>query len=562
MKFAQLSKAAGAMCASFALAVCGSAQGDVNNNTSASTSKMATKQSAAGNTASAILGVNVSGIQWSSRQFTNLIYGSSWIVQNASGASSRVPANLLDANGWVKSAPAGSRIMRELTAPLNGGKFICRYQGNGTLSVSGPAVSNVATSAGSTNFTLAGTYPNPKTALLSYAVDPTNYIRNIDCRETSASSGNTLTPEFLSQLSMFRTIRFMKWQTATEGNWPVTWATRNKPGDGDYTKNDGVPVEVMVQSANQAGADLWVTVPWNADNDYITKFATYVRENLATNHRAYVEVSNEVWNGNYPVAAQATKEAQAEALPSGTNSQTAGNLERYAEKTKQVMEIWTNVFSGQNNRLVRVASWQHVSPYYTDLLLKYMNVSQFVDALATAPYFGYDATSSMSLDQIMTSLPAEVSAAVNWGAQQKSVASKYGLRYLTYEAGQGIVLSNNVPLEQQVQRDTRMHDAYLQFMKSWQTQIGDSLNLFALEGQISKYGAWGLSEYIGQPASQAPKLQAVLDFLGLNATAAGPPVVYSPTQVCDAHSIVPGTSSCVTNAAMTAPPTNTNTAIH
>ncbi len=496
------------------VSACGSSSGGASQSAANATAQ-GTKQGGAAGTASGTLGINVNGIQWSSsRTFMNLIYGSSWMMQDASGAYSDVPADSLDANGWVKSVPAGSHVVRGLAVPLNAGKFICKYQGNGALNVTGAAVSNVSTSAGVTRFSLAATNPNPQPASLSYTVDPSNYIRNIDCREVGASTSATLAPEFLSAVSIFKSIRFMKWQTATEGNWPVTWATRNKPGDGDYTKNDGVPVEVMVQTANQAGSDLWVTVPWNADDDYITKFATYVRDNLAANHRVYVEVSNEVWNGGYPVSAQATKEAQAEGLPSGTNSTSAGNLERYAEKTEQVMSIWSTVFGGKSSRLVRVASWLN-SPYYTDLLLKYMNLSQSVDALATAPYFGYEATSSMSLDQIMSALPGEVSTAVNVGIQQTAVAQKYGVRYITYEAGQSIVLKDNVTLEQQVQRDPRMHDAYQQFMSAWQAQIGEGLNLFALEGPISQYGAWGLSEYIGQPVTQAPKQRAVDEFLGI-----------------------------------------------
>ena len=507
---AYVSRAMTAASALLFLAGCGSA-----SNGTAKVDNGAKGQAPGRQPAGGTLGINVAGFQ-GSRPFMNLIYNSSWAFQEASGGLSEVPGDSLDANGWVKSAPAGTKVIRYLAAPLNAGKFICRYQGNGTINVSGPSVSNVTTTAGATRFSLAATYPNPQSATLSYTVDPANYIRNIDSREASASTTSTLTPEYLSALSAFRTIRFMKWQVATEGNWPVTWPTRNKPGDGDYGKNDGVPVEVIVGAANQADSDLFVTMPWNADDDYITRFATYVRDNLATNHRVYVEVSNEVWNGGYAVAAQAAKEAQAEGLASATGSGSAGALERYAEKTEQVMAIWSNVFSGQNSRLVRVASWQHVSPYFSNLLLNYMNLSHSVDALATAPYFGYEATGSMSLEQIMSALPGEVAAAVDSGVQQKIVAQKYGLRYLTYEGGQTVVLPNNVPLELQVERDPRMHDAYQQFMNAWQSRIGDGLTLFALDGQIGQYGGWGLSEYVGQPIAQAPKLRAAYEFLGLS----------------------------------------------
>ena len=42
----------------------------------------------------------------------------------------------------------------------------------------------------------------------------------------------------------------------------------------------------------------------------------------------------------------------------------------------------------------------------------------------------------------------------------------------------------------------------------------DLLVLFSATGPISKFGAWGLREYAGQPRSDAPMLDAVLTALG------------------------------------------------
>ena len=80
-------------------------------------------------------------------------------------------------------------------------------------------------------------------------------------------------------------------------------------GEQDYgvllvAQMGGVPneLQLIVETANKAGGDPWVTIPWNADDDYITRFATYVRDNLASGHQVYVEVGNEVWNGGSPIA--------------------------------------------------------------------------------------------------------------------------------------------------------------------------------------------------------------------------------------------------------------------
>ena len=474
------------------------------------------KESDHSSTKALTLGINVSpfGAYEGTGPFMNLIYGSSWQMQNSPhGGFADMALASLDANGWVRSLPRNSRVMRALAVPFGTGKFVCRYKGGGLIDVSGSAVSAVSKWVGQTQFTLTNSPDQPRFANLTYSVDPVNYIRDIDCRAANASPTEAFTPEFVSALSGFSTVRVMKWQSATEANLPVTWAKRNKPGDADYLKNDGVPVELLVEAANRADADLWVTVPWNADDEYVRNFAATVRDKLAPGHQVYVEVSNEVWNGGYAVGRQAAAEAKAEGLPPASGSGTPGSLERYAEKTKQVMAIWSRVFAGQQRRLVRVASFQHVAPYFSELLLKYMDLHQSIDALATAPYFGFEITDTMSLDQIMAALPAQLAAALKQGVQQKAIAEKYGLRYVTYEAGQTVVLPKNVQLEQQVERDPRMYDIYRQFMLSWRSQLGDQLNLFTLSGQIGQYGGWGLVEYLGQPEAQAPKMRAVQDFL-------------------------------------------------
>ena len=119
--------------------------------------------------------------------------------------------------------------------------------------------------------------PNPQPATLTYRVEPDDYIRDIDCREITEPNTVILSPEFVSALSIFKTVRFMKWQVATEGNWPVRWKHETSRVTAIMRK-DGVPVELLVSAANEAGTDLWVTVPWNADDDYIIRFATYLRD--------------------------------------------------------------------------------------------------------------------------------------------------------------------------------------------------------------------------------------------------------------------------------------------
>ena len=299
----------------------------------------------------------------------------------------------------------------------------------------------------------------------------------------------------------------------------------------------------MVDLANQVGASPWFNMPWNADDDYITKFATYVRDHLASDKPVYVETSNEVWNPGYWVYKQAAAEGQQEGLPSSYGGEFQLALERYAEKTQHVMQIWSTVFAGQTSRLVRVAAFQNAQPGYGEMMLKFNNTYQFVDAYATAPYFTFQGTdyTGQSLDDIMnTAIPANMSWTLARAAENKQIAQKYNLRYVTYEAGQHVVLPNNVDLLKQIERDPRMYDLYKSYINTWQSQFGDLMTLFAMTGPISGYGAWGMTEYNGQPIDQTPKLRAVRDFLGISTSTS----TTTTTQVCPDGSVIPLTSTC------------------
>lgn len=539
-------------------AACGSASGAPSDapqgaaNASATTGLNALTTSASSTAPQ--LGTNVATIQnWDgSRPFMNLIYGSDWQMQGPSGAQD-LPAQYLDSNGWVKSLPAGYQVLRGLSFTAASGDIICRYQGNGTVFVGGNMVSNISYGSGFTKFTLTASYPNTQLTYLKYDVDPTNYIRNIDCREVSASTTDHFAPEFTTTLNGFKLIRFMKWSSA-EGNsgvqsaFPtptITWATRNKPGDGSYVGNDGVPVEEMVALANQMGADAWFSMPWNADDDYITKFATYVRDNLAPGRQVYVETSNEVWNAGYPVYHQAAAEGLAENLDGSMGGEFQRAAERYGEKTSHVMQIWSNVFSGQMNRLVRVYAFQTVNIGYGEMGLKY--AIPYVDAYATAPYWAFfdNEYAGQSLDEIMnTVLPGKISEALTNAAQSKALAQKYNLRFVTYEGGQHVVLRNNPTLLTQIERDSRIGNLYTSYINQWQSQIGDTLTLFALTGPISPYGAWGMTEYNGQPSTQTPKMNAVRALLGTTTAS---------TQICPDGSVISSTSTCPTTTTQVCP---------
>jgi len=449
------------------------------------------------------------------RALANLAAGASW------GASDHRPitSSDVDKDGNLKRIPDGVTLYRLMTFPnvsAHTATIRCSWKGNGVFKPGGRRVQNVSQRPGAFTFTLNNDHAaiqGGNVMLGISSMDPSDPIRDIDCREAEMPVGARFDPQFLDSLRGFKILRFMDWQRSNN-NAPVTWATRHLPKGIDTTNADGIAIEDMIALAKQAGTDAWFNMPWNADDDYYERFARMVHDTLPADRTVYVELANEVWNLAFPVSRQAIQEGRSSNLSS--NDVLAGRY-RYAEKTAHVMDIWAKVYADRRGKLVRVAACQNGSGCAKQVL-GFRDTASHVDALATAPYFGNGLNKEpfTTPDQVFERLGAEIDRATNYALEAKAVAAQYGKRYIAYEAGQSLIYRNQ-PLEEQVQRDARMYDAYKRYLETWRTKIGDTLILYNSSGSISRYGAWGLIEYIGQPLSEAPKMRAVREQLPLSA---------------------------------------------
>jgi len=462
------------------------------------------------------LGINVTTINaWNqTRAFMNLAAGgrwqlisggkTTWLTEDRTDADQN--PNLLYSGEWL------ARVLNPPTAAYRGQSvdIKCKWTGSGTVSISGSVAKNAQISGKSLTFTWvpAGT---STPSLRIKDMDGSDPIKNVDCREADANANQTFDTTFLNDVRRYSSVRFLKWMLATENNLPVSWATRTTPRSGTYIGPDGVALEYMVQLANEAGVDPWFTIPWNADDEYIRKFAEYVRDNLDPGRVAYVETANEVWNWAYKVTGQARDEGLERNL--GPDAGRA-LLRRYAQRSGEVLDVWTDVYKGQMSRIVRVVGAQSVNPWASQQVLDFEDTASKVDALTTAPYFGADLKTTPltagGLDTFFqTTLPQILDARIEFARQQRDLAKRYGLRYITYEAGQHVTAGTDVALLEKIQRDPRMGQLYTRYLNYWRNEFGDLMVLFCDYGSISQYGGWGQQEYIGQPLSEAPKAQAV-----------------------------------------------------
>lgn len=460
------------------------------------------------------IGINLTSLNSTSgqRAFANLAVGDTWKIVGIGKDWTEFPGENILPDGGIAGLPPGSNAVRFLTRPIpnqRGIEIRCTWEGKGQIVAKGAPLSTLFARSNQLTFHWDS---NMKDGvwLQVLSVDPNRPIRNVDCREASMPAALRFDPAFVTSLTGYHVLRFMDWQR-TNQNEIVNWTKRTLPNSIENSRGSGVAIEDMVALAKATRASPWFCMPWNADDDYIERFARYVHDTLPPDQIVYVEVGNEIWNVGFPASKQAISEGLARGI---ADNPKEAHLFRLAERTIEVMKIWEKVFADGPKRLVRIISTQHVTPDSAAKILARGDTAAHVDALATAPYFGYDLMKvgqTSDLTEIFGRLNAEVDHTIDAAVANRIVAAKYGKRYIAYEAGQHVVLPYNVPLTVQIQRDPRMYAAYKHYLAAWRSRVGDTIVMFANVGGIGAFGAWGLSEYSGQPLSETPKLRAVLE---------------------------------------------------
>jgi hypothetical protein len=476
------------------------------------------------------LGINLTSLaDWNSElPFVDLMRMSrDWISVDSEGAWGKGPALNLDENGWVTSLQKGYRALRILSSLPAGqypsGVYTILYDGEGEISAPNGRLTKQAAGmallkidAKKDGFTIEITKTNPQ-----------NYLRNIRVIMPGFAASydtNPWHPIFLQRWQGIACIRFMDWML-TNNSSQSQWKTRPKLSHASFA-NNGVPVELMLDLANRLNADAWFCMPHLADDDYTLQFALVVKDKLKPNLKAWLEYSNEVWNGGFEQHKYAAQ--QGLALRLDKESWTAA-LRFNAHRSTQMFNIWSTVFTG-SQQLVRVLASQAVSSYSAEQILNFNQSAKNADALAIAPYVSVivqptaedgmtdKRVANWSLDKLFAhiqavSLPDSSLTIKN----NKIIADTHGLKLVAYESGQHLVgvagAENNEKLTQlfiAANADTRMGDVYAKSLQAWQ-QFGGDLNCtFNSVGGWSKWGSWGLLRYYNDKPTA--KFKAVIEW--------------------------------------------------
>jgi hypothetical protein len=520
-----------------------------------------TIQNATQNTTGRSLGIGLNGISaWSTElPFLDAFRSSrSWFAHSPGTWDTRETLDL-DANGWVRSLPSAtsSQSYRSVGTLLNqtpnyrAGRYVVMYEGTGTINYAFDAQKVTADSTPGRDV-IEVTTPRGGIHLSIQATDPQrtgDYIRNIRVYHESdlplVELGVKFNPDFLQKIKEFGTLRFMDWMD-TNHSQQKNWSDRPKLKDVNWSSK-GVPVEMMVELANETGCSAWINIPHQATDDYIRKFATYVRDHLDPNLKVYVEFSNEVWNWNFGQTRYAQEQAKARWGEDVRN----GHLQWYGMRSAQTAQIWKSVFGNQGDRVVATIATQTAWHGSEDPIL---NTPAWVAEGKQAAWRSMDAYAITGYFNGGLGLPGNVNTVRSWlsepdGGFRKAfeqlrqgnlletgnsvtdiiesfryhgaVAREHNLQLVAYEGGQHIVgiqgLENDTQLTNffiELNRRPEMKQLYQQVLEGWKQAGGTLFNHFVDVSNPDKWGSWGALENLNQHTS--PKYSALMEFIARN----------------------------------------------
>lgn len=468
----------------------------------------------------------------------------------------------LDADGWVRgftrdgSAAPFDRVATILNTgdvPMRAGTYILDWEGEGTVRVNGGANTRILSQeAGRIVIRTDGREAIQISITATDPRDRGEHVRDMRLYHAEdadlIAAGVTYNPAFFERIADFRVLRFMDWMAtnnSTVDGWedvrPDGW-TRQADYDG---ARFGASLAAMVELANTARADPWFTIPHLADDDYIRRFATYVRDNLDPGLVARFEYSNEVWNFGFRQSQWAIARAEAEWGPDAVG----GYMQWYGVQAANMARIVADVFGNQTgtralNVFATQSGWQGLETYA-------LNAPDHVadggtaprrapfHVYAIAPYLGgsigndeMDAT----VDRWATQGEAGIRAALAWlrnGAGEDTLASladtieyhagvarRLGWQLEAYEGGQHIVdpaaLFGGTPDPErtaffiELAAHPGMAAIYRDYFALWRESGGGLMAQFSDFGASSQYGSWGIWESAWGP--DTPRSRAVEAF--------------------------------------------------
>lgn len=345
------------------------------------------------------------------------------------------------------------------------------------------------------------------------------------------------TDSFLNAIKPYSALRLMDY-LASNGTPVVHWSDRTQEGDALYDTGKGGPWEPMIALANASGKDLWINIPYQADDDYVRRLAILFKTELMPGRKIYLEYSNEVWNSSFPQAAYNIGQAAAESLDPHSVLKVRVSADddpsnavycawkRIPERLLQITRIWRDTYGepryGVTVRPVLASQlgWTFIlQEQLAFIQTVYGPPAQQIYGVAGAPYFnmmGEEGKTGLTTDEVLEDLGKSVDFYASHGLEPYSLMSEqYGVKLMGYEGGVDVGQGEqSLDAKAAAQIDPRMKPLLARYLDSWYANGGSLFMYFTLCGGWSKWGFWGLTDDLDRTT---PKTEAVAELLS------GPP---------------------------------------
>lgn len=161
-----------------------------------------------------------------------------------------------------------------------------------------------------------------------------------------------------------------------------------------------------------------------------------------------------------------------------------------------------------------VVSTQAVNADTTRRILACKNTYNYVNAVAIAPYLSITLSDSMSLASIITSLSTQIPLLGTTVKSHLPYTNQYNLSLMCYESGQGLVGSTTTQTNLQigVQTTLEMRQVYLSYLEMLFNSSIALANHYADSVHYTKYGSWGLFQYIDERFNSSSKWLGTNDY--------------------------------------------------
>jgi len=424
-----------------------------------------------------------------------------------------------------------------ITTAWPAGEYTVLWEGTGELSFWGGYENLVQTSSNRIVFDFLNPVDNTleMTIVSSDINDPIRNIRVLMPGTESTYESDPFYSLWLERLSIFPSVRFMDWGMTNSWGQPDTWTwddpslfewdDRAQMDHYTWANNKGIPYEMMIRLLNEFEMDGWICVPHRASDDYIQSMAELFRDNLDTERHLTVEYSNEIWNWIFGQTQWLNKY--------GCEEQNIDWPEGIVPYVQNCLDIWSDVFENDLNRITRVAGvqagWQDVS----NRMVNNLSPGSF-DAITPTFYFGLTEEGDTVLDGLGANATIEdvafytrmgmEEAKTDLESQKNELADPLGVPMIFYEGGQHItpdpfgVEPTYAEAIVDIQRDSSMYNMYNEWFDFLRTlQEGDEplslMNFSFVAERSAQFGSWGILETMDQDTSSipAPKYSAILE---------------------------------------------------